>query len=218
MNEGVIQSSFSGEVNNAPESHRAGKAEHLAAASKAKEEAQARRIAEEEAKILVEVEILAREETEYLTKQLEMERRPDKLAVDNEPARLNTVDRDLEKENHPIVSAVNHESFQPEDDVSPRNKSAADDPARDTSNNEFAPGDYLLQLEHFRTVDAVAFHNAVRRVIGLKIMATSGTATGVQLHVKLIEALPLIELLSVAPGVETIITSHDSILITGRSD
>ena len=220
LNEADIELSFPDEVGNHPESRRIlGKAERLAAASKVKAEALARHIAEEEARTLAEVEILAREETEYLTRQLEKERHPDIPPADLETAPSVEIDQVPGEENRPVGFATEDEPFQTPDVVFPEivTRSAVIDPATDISDKEFAPGEYVLQLRHFETADVMAFHNTLRRIKGLKITATSGAATGIQLHVRLTEGLPLIELLSVAPGVETVEPSGDQILITGRS-
>ncbi|XUW99523.1 MAG: hypothetical protein TUN42_06405 [Dehalogenimonas sp.] len=238
LNDRDIKTSPSDEIDNQRGS-RAEKAEALYSSSTAKEAELVGQIAEEEAKILAEVEILARQEAEYLISQLEREHYPELpsdttveaglsgLAHTQPPTLLQSeletgvpsqADRSLLDENQLEAVADAEPPGQLKDAITQGKTMITPEGSSEEASEEFAPGEYVLQLSQFVTGGAIAFQNALRKFPEIKILATSGTASGIKLHIRLIETLPLVEQLSTMPGVAKVNRNGEQVLITGQAN
>ncbi|PPD58607.1 hypothetical protein [Dehalogenimonas etheniformans] len=237
LNDRDIKTSFSDEIDNQRGSP-VEKTEALYSSSTAKEAELVGRIAEEEAKILAEVEILARQEAEYLISQLEREHYPEPpsnttveagfsgpahtqppniLEPELEPVVPSQADRSLLDENQLAAVADAEAPGQLKDAIIQEDTMITPEAPSEEAVEEFVPGEYVLQLSQFVTGGAIAFQNALRKFPEIKILATSGAASGIKLHIRLVETLPLVEQLSTMPGVAKVTRQGEQILITGQA-
>jgi hypothetical protein len=212
-------------------------AEQLAAAMRVKEEETARRLSEEEAALLAEVEVLAREETELLTRLLVKQRSSEVILKSANAGAVVRADP-LEAESDFNVESSQAAIFVP--DEAPENppffpspvsliegdsgsglisEMVAIDPEiaePSEKDEEFSPGEYILCLQHFPPGKVMALHHALRGTSGLKILRASGTTAGIEVSARLDKSLPLVAILSAMPGVGSVGRDGRVLLVSGR--
>jgi hypothetical protein len=220
-----------------------GELERREAATKAKEEALAIRRAEEEQRLLAEVEILAHQEVQLLTDQLARERRAVIPLADSHNSRRDypsSAGEFKETENSDNREGIVPSQCDRETEDSPESEVKADgltessinlesdgaeflepDPIYDSaieagSNaEEFIPGEYILHLRNFAAGRALAFVESLRTVPHLKQLAISGGRGGIDVRVKLEKQLPLTGILGELPGAGSVSSCGDTITVSG---
>jgi hypothetical protein len=214
-------------------------AEQLGAATRAKEEETARRLSDEESALLAEVEVLAREETELLTRLLNKERTAgvtldsgDTDPVDSGPGFFEAERDFAEDESSQPSFSDNIETLENSPRVStlmspvvgdsstgcvPEEAALDPEAAEPLEEQEFAPGECIFHLQHFPAGKVMAFQQALRRTPGLKIISASGTTAGIVVSVRTDSTMPLVAILSLMPVVSSIEYNGRDFLISGNS-
>ncbi|APV44632.1 hypothetical protein Dform_01304 [Dehalogenimonas formicexedens] len=182
---------------------------------------------EGKARMLAEIEELARREAESLIRQLE-EHIPAGQKANVDCTAIGVPDRpdpEINAIGEPDASPIRQPCLTGEQEqegtgVDIKNPDGSPDATIEAPivevAEEFAPGNYLLQLTRFTTPDAIAFQNALRKIPGIMIMTTCGAASGIKLHLKLGAALPG-DFFSKMPGVTGLNRKNDQVCVSGRS-